>query len=299
MVAGPPPMKLHLVDATYELFRAHFGSPPIVAPDGRPVGALRGFITTLLALLREDDVTHVACAFDHEIKSFRNGLFDGYKTGEGAPEELLAQFEPAERAAASLGLVVWPMVDFEADDAIATAAVRWADEPAVEQVVICSPDKDMMQLVRDPSIVCLDRRRAITYDVAGVREKFGVAPGSIADYLALVGDTADGIPGVPRWGAKSAAQVLDRYLRIEDIPDNPLLWDVSPRGAKSMAATLRDHRDDAALYKVLATLRLDVPLAEGLSDLEWRGVRRGDYQSLCDDLGFAAIRGLPHRWDER
>ena len=292
-------MKLHLVDATYELFRAHYGAPPTAAPDGRPVGAVRGLITTLLSLLREDGVTHIACAFDHGSKSFRNGLFDGYKTGEGTPEELLAQFESAERAAATLGIVVWPMVEFEADDAIATATVRWADEPGVEQVVICSPDKDLMQLVRDPDIVCRDRRRGITYDVAAVKDKFGVAPESISDYLALVGDSADGIPGVPRWGAKSAAQVLDRYLRIEDIPDNPLLWDVSPRGAKTMAATLRDHRDEAALYKKLATLRLDVPLAEGLSDLEWRGARRDDYRALCEELGFTAIRDLPGRWDER
>jgi 5'-3' exonuclease len=291
-------MKVHLVDATYELFRAHYALPPMAAPDGRPVAAVRGLINTLLSLLREDGVTHVACAFDHVIESFRNDLFDGYKTGAGAPEELVSQFESAERAVAALGLVVWPMVEFEADDAIATAAVMWAGSSGVEQVVICSPDKDLMQLVSDPRVVCLDRRRGLTYDEAAVRDKFGVSPESIPDYLALVGDAADGIPGVPRWGAKSAGLVLDRYLHIDDIPENPLLWDVSPRGAKSMAATLNDRRREAALYKELATLRLDVPLAEGLPELEWRGSLRGDYLRLCDELGFTAIKDLPSRWAE-
>ena len=211
-------MRLHLVDGTYELFRAHYGAPPATAPDGRPVGAVRGLMQTLLALLRQDDVTHVACAFDTVIESFRNELFDGYKTGEGVPEELEAQFGPAERAAAALGVVVWPMVEFEADDAIATAAARWGGEPEVDQVVICSPDKDMTQLVTGDRVVCLDRRRNITLDEAGVRDKFGVDPESIPDYLALVGDSADGIPGVPRWGAKSTALMLARYSHIENIP---------------------------------------------------------------------------------
>ena len=187
-------MKVHLVDGTYELFRAYFAMPPITAPNGRPVGAVRGLIQTLLLLLRQDHVTHIACAFDHVIESFRNDLFAGYKTGTGVPEDLMAQFELAERAVSSLGIVVWPMVEFEADDAIATAASQWWEAPGVEQVVICSPDKDLTQMVRNNKVVCLDRRRKITLDEAGVQEKFGVWPESIPDYLALVGDSADGIP---------------------------------------------------------------------------------------------------------
>ncbi len=289
-------MKVHLVDGTYELFRAHFGAFPAVAPDGRSVGAVRGLLQTLLALLSQDDVTHVAVAFDHVIVSFRNELFDGYKTGEGTSEELLAQFDLAEIATEALGIVTWPMVEYEADDAIATAAVRFADDPQVEQVVICSPDKDLMQVVRGDKIVSLDRRREILTNEAGVVEKFGVPPESIADYLALVGDSADGIPGVPRWGAKSALTLLARYGNIEAIPDSEMLWDVKVRGAKSMAGTLAEHRADAALYKELATLRLDVQLSESLDDLEWRGARQAAFSNLCDELGFGQIRSAPTRW---
>ena len=291
-------MKVHLVDGTYELFRAHFGAFPAVAPDGRNVGATRGLLQTLLSLLSQDDVTHVAVAFDHVIVSFRNDLFDGYKTGEGTSEELLAQFDPAEIATEALGIVTWPMTEFEADDAIATAAVRFADDPRVEQVVICSPDKDLMQVVRGERIVSLDRRREILTDEAGVVDKFGVPPESIPDYLALVGDSADGIPGVPRWGAKSASTLLARYGNIEAIPDSELLWDVKVRGAKSIAATLADHRADAALYKELATLRLDVPLTESLDDLEWKGARQTAFSNLCDELGFGQLRSAPTRWTE-
>ena len=289
-------MKLHLVDGTYELFRAHFGAPSRTAPDGRPVAAVRGLIQTLLALLRQDDVSHVAIAFDHVIPSFRNELFDGYKTGEDAPAEVLAQFGLAERAASALGLVVWPMVEFEADDAIATAAARWADAPGVEQVVMCSPDKDLAQMVRGDSVVGLDRRRRQTMDEAAVRDKFGVAPTSIPDYLALVGDAADGIPGIPRWGAKSAAAMLSRYGAIERIPPDPADWDVKVRGAAAMAGTLAERREDAMLYKRLATLRLDVPICETLDELRWRGVRRDEYTALCGELGFAGLASQPHRW---
>ena len=291
-------MKVHLVDGTYELFRAHFGAFPAVAPDGRNVGALRGLLQTLLSLLSQDDVTHVAVAFDHVIVSFRNELFDGYKTGEGTSEELLAQFDPAEIATEALGIVTWPMTEFEADDAIATAAVRFADDPRVEQVVICSPDKDLMQVVRGERIVSLDRRREILTNEAGVVDKFGVPPESIPDYLALVGDSADGIPGVPRWGAKSASTLLARYGNIEAIPDSEMLWDVKVRGAKSMAATLAEHRGDAALYKELATLRLDVPLTESLDDLEWKGARQTAFSELCDEFGFGQLRSAPTRWTE-
>ena len=289
-------MKVHLVDGTYELFRSYFALPPIQAPDGRPVGAVRGIVQSLLYLLREDQVTHIACAFDHVVKSFRNDLFDGYKTGEGTPEDLLAQFELAERAVESLGMVVWPMIEYEADDALATAAAYCSGLNEVEQVVICSPDKDLTQMVRGSQVVCLDRRRKVTLDDAGVREKFGVPPASIPDYLALVGDAADGIPGVPRWGAKTAAQMLDRYGHLENIPDDWEQWEVRPRGAQAVAASLAEHREDAVLYKRLATLRLDVPLAETLEQLRWEGVPKLEYQALCAELGFESLMDLPSRW---
>ncbi len=267
--------RVHLVDGTYELFRAHFGAPPARARDGAEVGATRGLLRTLLALLREDGVTHVACAFDHVIESFRNQLFDGYKTGEGVPEELMAQFPLAERAAHALGLVVWSMVEFEADDALATGASRWGADDAVEQVVICSPDKDLAQCVRGSRIVCLDRRRGIVLDEAGTIEKFGVPPASIPD----------GIPGIPRWGAKSAGAVLARYGRIEAIPGEASAWTVAVRGADALAQSLQQSRREAALYKTLATLRRDVPLGETLADLEWRGARREELTVLAQEIG--------------
>ena len=282
-------MKIHLVDGTYELFRAYFAQPSRRAPDGREVGAVRGLMQTLLALLRQDEVTHVACAFDQVVESFRNELFAGYKTGEGTPEDLQAQFPLAERAAQSLGLVVWPMVEFEADDALATAARRWGDDPAVEQVVICTPDKDLAQMVRGQRVVCLDRRREQTLDDAGVRQKFGVAPASIPDYLALVGDAADGIPGIPRWGAKSSGAVLARYHHLEQIPDDAIYWDVKVRGATAIAASLAERREEAKLYRDLATLRLDVPLAESLEQLRWQGVLVPDFQDLCEELGITGL----------
>ncbi|MFB3120527.1 MAG: 5'-3' exonuclease H3TH domain-containing protein [Stenotrophomonas maltophilia] len=282
-------MKIHLVDGTYELFRAYFAQPSRQAPHGREVGAVRGLMQTLLALLRQEDVTHVAIAFDHVVKSFRNELFAGYKTGEGTPEDLTAQFDLAEQASQALGLVVWPMTEFEADDALASAAHRWGDDPAVEQVVICTPDKDLAQMVRGQQVVCLDRRREQTLDEAGVHLKFGVAPASIPDYLALVGDAADGIPGIPRWGAKSTGAVLARYFHLEQIPDNANFWDVKVRGAAAIAASLAERREEARLYRELATLRLNVPLAESLDQLEWKGVRRPGFQELCAELGITGI----------
>lgn len=282
-------MKIHLVDGTYELFRAYFAQPSRQSPDGREVAAVRGLMQTLLALLREEDATHVAIAFDHVVKSFRNELFAGYKTGEGTPEDLRAQFELAEGACQALGLVVWPMTEFEADDALASAAYRWCDDPAVEQVVICTPDKDLAQMVRGQRVVCLDRRREITLDEAGVQLKFGVAPASIPDYLALVGDAADGIPGIPRWGAKSTGAVLGRYNHLEQIPDDVIYWDVKVRGATAIAASLAERREEAKLYRELATLRLDVPLAESLDQLAWQGVRNPDFQELCAELGFTGL----------
>jgi 5'-3' exonuclease len=278
-------MKVHLVDGTYELFRAHFGAPPAVAPDGSPVGAVRGLVRTLLALLASPEVTHVACAFDHVIESFRNDLFAGYKTSEGVPADLLAQFGLAEEATRALGIVAWPMVEMEADDALATAAARFADAAEVEQVVICSPDKDLAQCVRGEKVVCLDRRQRKLLDEAGVRAKFGVRPDSMPDWLALVGDTADGYPGVPRWGEKSAAAVLSVYRRLEKIPEYERQWEVEVRGAAALGASLREHRDAAALYRVLATLRRDAPLPEDLGDLRWQGARRDELTALCARIG--------------
>jgi 5'-3' exonuclease len=278
------PSRVHLVDGTYELFRAYFGAPKATTRDGREVGATRGILRSLFALLREPGVSHVACSFDHVIESFRNDLFDGYKTSEGVPEDLLAQFSLAEHAAHALGIVVWPMVEFEADDAIAAAAHRWRDAPGVEQIVLCTPDKDMAQCVSGTRVVCLDRLRRRTLDEAGVIDKFGVPPASIPDWLALVGDSADGYPGVPRWGSKSAAAVLAMYRHLEQIPDRESEWRVAVRGAAALAATLREHRDDAYLYRRLATLRVDVPLAEEIDDLRWRGARREELTTLCRDI---------------
>jgi 5'-3' exonuclease len=291
-------VKLHLVDGTYELFRAFYGVPPAHDAQGRPVGALRGILSTLIALLREPGVTHVACAFDHVIESFRNQLFAGYKTGDGIEPDLLAQFHPAERAVAALGVVVWPMVEFEADDALATGAARFRDAPGVEQVVICSPDKDFSQCVVGRTVICRDRRRGSDRDAAGVVARFGVPPESIPDWLALVGDSADGIPGIPGFGEKSAAAVLARYLRLEAIPDDPARWSVDVRGKERLAASLRERRDDAALYRQLATLRIDVPLAEDLAGLEWRGARRAELEALCATIGAPELVARVARWRE-
>jgi 5'-3' exonuclease len=289
-------MRVHLVDGTYELFRAHFGAPEASAPDGRAVGATVGLLRSLLSLLRETDVTHVGCAFDTVIESFRNDLFPGYKTSEGIPEDLFAQFPLAERAVRALGVVVWSMVEFEADDALATAAARADASPEVEQIVICSPDKDLAQCVRDTRVVCLDRSRRRLYDRDAVVEKFGVAPASIPDWLALVGDDADGIPGVPRWGARSAATVLARYEHLEGIPDDAAQWTTPVRGAAALASSLRAHRDAAALYRRLATLRTDVPLAERLDQLRWEGAVRADFEPLCREIGAADLLDRVHRW---
>lgn len=289
-------MRLHLVDGTYELFRAYFGAPRAAGPGGVEVGATRGILRSLLSLVRDDEVTHVVCAFDHVIESFRNDLFPGYKTSEGVPPDLLAQFPLAERATEALGITVWPMVELEADDALATAAARWHDAPGVAQVVICSPDKDLAQCVRGSRVVCFDRLRRRVLDEGGVVAKFGVPPASIPDWLALVGDAADGYPGVPRWGGKSAAALLGRYGRLDGIPDDERLWTVRVRGAAALAASLRQHRADAVLYRRLATLRTDAPIAERLDDLEWRGGRRKELTAVCREIDDDELLGRVYRW---
>lgn len=272
-------MKLHVVDGTFELFRCWFGAPKAQTSEGREVGAVRGILRTLYRLLQEDDTSHVGVAFDRVIESFRNDLFVGYKTGDGIEEDLLGQFPLAEQAARSLGLVVWPMVTFEADDALATAAWRWA--PDVDQVQICTPDKDLAQCVTGDRIVLRDRIRKKILDEDGVIEKFGVRPASIPDYLALVGDNADGIPGIPKWGAKSAGLVLSRYGTIDEIPEDPANWDIKVRGAAGLAANLNERRGPASLYKTLATLRGDVPLPQRLEDMRWRGANREALEDFC------------------
>ena len=289
-------MKVYLVDGTYELFRSYFALPPLVAPDGRPVGAVRGVVQSLLYLLREEEVTHIGCAFDHVVESFRNQMFVGYKTGGGTPEDLLAQFELVERAVESLGILVWPMIEFEADDALATAAAANGLLLEVEQVVICSPDKDLAQMVRGDSVVCYDRRREKVMNEAGVVEKFGVSPRSIPDLLALTGDAADGIPGIPKWGAKTSAALLARYGHIDDIPQESADWDIQVRGAARAADSLNAHTSEARLYRELATLRVDVPIDASLEALEWQGVDREKYLALCDELGFGRLSELPHKW---
>ena len=287
--------RLHLVDGTYELFRAHYSKRPSrTAPDGQDVKGTAGVIGSLLALLGNADeaVTHIAVAFDNPVESFRNGLFDGYKTGEGMEPAIKAQFDLVEEATAALGIVVWPMAEFEADDALAAAASKWRDE--VDQVRILTPDKDLGQSVVGTRVVQVDRARQREIDEDGVRERNGVDPASIPDWLALVGDTADGIPGLAGFGAKSAATLLTRYGTIEAIPDDPRTWDVKVRGAARLGATLAAERDSAMLYKTLATLRTDVPLTESLADLEWRGADRPAFEAIAHRLGGIGAR--PRRW---
>jgi len=291
-------MKIHLVDGTYELFRNHFGAPPKKAPDGREVGATLGLLRSMLMLLTSPGVTHVGVAFDHVIESFRNDLYAGYKTGEGVDPNLLAQFPLAEEAISALGVVVWPMVEFEADDALATAAARFKKTKSVEQILICSPDKDLAQLVSGDKIVCWDRRREIIIDEAGVVEKYGVTPQSIPDWLALVGDSADGYPGIPGWGAKSASVVLAHYKHMESIPDDPGKWrvsSISPGRAASLAESLAQRREEAVLYKELATVREDVPLKEKIADLKWQGAYKR-LMKFCHDLGDEKIPLRIPRW---
>jgi 5'-3' exonuclease len=287
---------VHLIDGTYELFRSHFGAPSRLTPQGWEIGAVHGLLSSTMSLLDEEGVTHVGAAFDTVIESFRNEIWDGYKTGEGIPPELHAQFPVAERALEALGVTVWSMIEQEADDGLAAAAKKFG--PHVDRIVILSPDKDMAQLYGDPKVVGFDRRRRAFIDADAVWEKFGVGPESIPDYLALVGDTADGIPGLPGWGAKSSAGLLARYTHIEAIPASEDDWDVKVRGASKLAETLRTNRDLAMLFRDLATLRTDADIPQSLDDLQWRGALREDYLRLCDELGFEGIRDRPRRWRE-
>jgi len=263
-------MRVHLVDGTYELFRHFFAVPSHRDPRGREVGAVRGVLGSLVGLL-EEGATHVGVATDHVIESFRNDLYPGYKTGEGIDPALRSQFEPLEDALEAAGFAVWRMVEHEADDALAAAAARASADPRVEQVLICTPDKDLAQCVSGSRVVMLDRRKRALCDAEGVRARFGVDPASIPDYLALVGDSADGFPGIPGWGAKSAAAVLARYGRLEEVPVSGEDWDVKVRGAAKLAAALAARRDEARLYRTLATLVVEGPAVGKVDDWRWRG----------------------------
>ncbi len=287
-------MFVHLLDGTYELFRAYFGFPARQAPDGREVGAIYGLLNTTLALLKDPQVTHIAAATDTVIESFRNDLYHGYKTGEGVPEDLMAQFGLAERAFWTLGVTVWGMIEFEADDAMASGAHRFA--PQADRVILVSPDKDLTQCVSGRHVVTFDRRQNRILDVDGVWEKFGVAPESIPDYLALVGDSADGIPGIPAWGAKSSATVLGHYRRLEFIPPDPATWEVQVRGAARLARNLNERQEEALLFRELTTLRRDAPVSEHLGEIAWKGARRTEYRSLCSELGFRNPPSV-HHWE--
>jgi 5'-3' exonuclease len=282
-------MQVHLVDGTYELFRYHFALPSHVLDDGREVAATRGVVGSMLSML-EDGATHVGIATDHVIESFRNDLWPGYKSSAGMPPELLSQFGLLEDVLAAAGFVVFPMVEHEADDALGAAASVAAADERVEQVLICTPDKDLGQCVVDDRVVQLDRRKGTVYDAAGVEEKFGVAPASIPDYLALVGDSADGFPGLAGWGAKSASAVLARYGHLEDVPALAADWDVPVRNAGRLALTLQDEMDLAVLFRRIATIETDAPTIADVDELAWRGPAPGfrDVATALDAPNLAA-----------
>jgi 5'-3' exonuclease len=282
-------MRVHLIDGTYELFRYHFAVPAEARAKGAKGAATRGVLGSILGLL-EEGATHVGVATDHVIESFRNDLYPGYKTGEGVAPELKAQFPVVEAALQAMGVVVWPMVELEADDGLASAAATLSEDERVEQVIICTPDKDLGQCVVGDRVVQLDRRKNVVLDEAGVTAKFGVPPTSIPDYLALVGDSADGFPGLPGWGAKAAAAVLKRYGHIEDIPRLAERWAVDVRGARTLANCLHQHYDEAVLFKELATLRIDRELCPSADALRWTGPTDADaFAQTCDLLGAARL----------
>jgi 5'-3' exonuclease len=272
-------MDVHLIDGTYELFRYFFAVPGALDLDGRQVGAVRGVLGTVLSMI-EGGATHIGVATDHVVESFRNQLFAGYKTSEGVPEELLSQFPILEEELAAMGVVVWPMVEFEADDALASAAAKASQDTSVRQVIICTPDKDLAQCVSGAKVVQCDRRRNIVRDEPGVVAKFGVGPQSIPDYLAVVGDSADGYPGIRGWGEKAAAAVLSHYRHLESISKDWREWPSSIRRAQALSESLFNSWDDARLFRTLATLRLDAPVFDSVEDLRWRGPRP-DFEEHC------------------
>jgi 5'-3' exonuclease len=284
-------LEIHLIDGTYELFRHYFAVPPAKDQDGREVGAVRGVLASVLGMIH-GGATHVAVATDHVIESFRNGLWPGYKTSEGVPADLLEQFPLLEEVLQSAGVVVWPMVEFEADDALAAGAAASARNERVERVILCTPDKDLAQCVRGTRVVQLNRRTKETIDQEGVVKKFGVEPESIPDYLALVGDSADGYPGLPGWGAKSTAAVLRKFRHLESIPADWREWSVNVTGAATLAATLSGHREEAALFRTLATLRTDIPLFADVEELRWSGPRPG-FEELGARLDAAVTQKKP------
>ena len=267
-------MEIHLIDGTYELFRHYYALPSARDRDGREVAAVRGVLGSVLGMIR-GGATHVAVATDHIIESFRNGLWPGYKTGDGIAPDLWSQFGLLEEVLSAAGVVVWPMVEFEADDALAAGAAAAARDTRVERVIICTPDKDLGQCVRGTRVVQLDRRKRVTLDEAGVIGKFGVSPESIPDYLALVGDAADGFPGLPGWGAKSSAAVLAKYAHLESIPEDWHEWGVNAANAGALAQTLSNQRDLVLLFRTLATLRTDIALFADVDELRWQGPKDG------------------------
>ncbi|MBK6644944.1 MAG: flap endonuclease [Anaerolineales bacterium] len=290
-------MKIHLVDGTYELFRAHFGAPPKKSASGQEVGATVGLLRSMLLLLSDPEVTHVAVAFDHVIESFRNRMYAGYKSSEGIEKVILDQFPVAEAAVKALGLVTWPQVRFEADDAIATAAAKFKKSKQVEQIVICSVDKDLTQMVDGDRVICWDRRREILLNEKGVIEKFGVPPESIPDFLALVGDSADGYPGIQGWGEKSTSTVLAKYKHIENIPNDPAKLGLGLGRATTLLENLKNNFEDALLFRELSTLRTDVPLKETLADLKWRGAAPR-LKKVCKELGSESIVERVKKWNK-
>jgi len=263
-------LEVHLIDGTYELFRHYYALPSARESNGQEIAAVRGVLASVLGMIK-GGATHVAVATDHVIESFRNGLWPGYKTGAGIEPDLLAQFSLLEEALSAAGIAVWPMIEFEADDALAAGATAAARDTRVERVILCTPDKDLAQCVRGTRIVQLNRQTRITFDEAGVVQKFGVSPGSIPDYLALVGDAADGYPGLPGWGAKSSAAVLARFGHLEGIPADWREWHVNATNASALANTLSNERDRALLFRTLASLRTDIELFDDVDQLRWSG----------------------------
>ncbi len=286
-----PIVKIYLVDGTYELFRHYYAMPSAKDADGNEVAAIRGVLASLLGMIRHG-AAHIAVATDHVVESFRNKLWPEYKTSVGVPRDLLAQFQPLEDILSAAGIIVWPMIEFEADDALASAAAIAARDKRVEQVVICTPDKDLAQCVTGTRVVQLSRRTNVTFDEVGVVEKFGVTPESIPDYLALVGDAADGYPGLPGWGAKSSAAVLSKFQHLESIPVDCRDWRVNATNAPRLAATLREQMDRALLFRRLATLRTDVNLFDDVEQLRWKGPEP-EFESIADLLDGAKSDSRP------